>query len=196
VPARSISTKRGDDGSTGLLYGGRVRKDSARIECNGAVDEAQAAIGLARAHLGDSAVPGRSTVRGGGPSGSVSEFLLAVERDLWVLMAEVATAPRNRRKLVPGASLVTAEMVDRLETKVHELEAAGAVPTEFVVPGENLPSAALDVARTVVRRAERLAVGARIAEDSQVVPYLNRLSDALWLLARAVEGRHVSARGT
>ena len=116
----SISTKRGDDGTTGLLYGGRVRKDSRRIEANGAVDEAQAALGLGRAELR------------GGP---LDAELLAIERDLWVLMAEVATAPRNRRKLAEGVSAVSAEMVDRLERRVHELEREGAVPAEFVVPG-------------------------------------------------------------
>jgi cob(I)alamin adenosyltransferase len=186
VATSSISTKRGDKGTTGLFYGGRVPKDSARIECNGAVDEAQAALGLARAHLAEAMSHGRD----------IAGELLSVERELWVLMAEVATAPRNRRKLVPGASIVTAEMVDALESRVHELEAAGAMPSEFVVPGENVASAALDVARTVVRRAERLAVRARLGEDSHVVPYLNRLSDLLWLFARVAEDRHVTARGT
>lgn len=182
----SIATKKGDGGTTGLLYGGRVRKDSARIDCNGAVDEAQAAIGLARALLGSR-----------DPSGPewVSELLVAVERDLWVLMAEVATAPRNRAKLTAAASLVTPHMVDALEARVHEIEESVAMPAEFVVPGEDISSAALDVARTVVRRAERLAVRAAVAPDSQVVPYLNRLSDLLWLLARAVEGHHLTARG-
>lgn len=184
MAARSISTKRGDSGTTGLLYGGRVRKDSARIECNGAVDEAQAALGLARAHLAAQGSSGEG----------LDVLLVALERDLWILMAEVATAPRNRHKLVPGSSLVIAAMVDAAEAKVHELEAAGAIPTDFVVPGEDLASAALDVARTVVRRAERLAVRAGLAQDSQVVPYLNRLSDLLWLLARHVESRHVTAR--
>ncbi|MGH9303212.1 MAG: cob(I)yrinic acid a,c-diamide adenosyltransferase [Acidimicrobiales bacterium] len=201
--ARSISTKRGDDGTTGLLYGGRVPKTSARIECNGAVDEAQAAIGLARAQL---AVATRSRPLAGIPD--IGELLVSIERELWVLMAEVATAPRNRRKLVAGSTLITREMVDRLEAHVHELEAAEAMPAEFVVPGEDVPSAALDLARTVVRRAERLA--ARIASSatesgapgpgapgpgaSEVVAYLNRLSDLLWLLARFVEEGHRTAR--
>ena len=182
----SISTKRGDDGTTGLLYGGRVRKDSARIECNGAVDEAQAVLGLARGHL----------IGVGGEMDGTASLLLLLERELWVLMAEVATAPRNRRKLVAGTSLVTAEMVQAIEDRVHALEESGAIPAEFVVPGGDVPSAALDLARTVVRRAERLAVRAAIADGSQVVPYLNRLSDLLWLLARSVERHHVTARGT
>lgn len=175
----SISTRRGDDGTTGLLYGGRVRKDSLRIDANGVIDEAQAALGLARAE-----------VRGS----QLDEELIGLERGLWVLMAEVATAPRNRRKLVAGTTLVSREMVDALERRVHELEASGAVPSEFVVPGQTRSSGALDVARTVVRRAERLAVGLRLGEDSQVVPYLNRLSDLCWLLARSEEREHLRAR--
>jgi cob(I)alamin adenosyltransferase len=178
--AVSISTKRGDDGSTGLLYGGRVQKDSTRIEANGAIDEAQAALGLARAE-----------VRGS----ELDDELVGLERGLWVLMAEVATAPRNRSKLTPGATLVTVEMVEALERRVHELEAAGAVPSEFVVPGQSRVAAALDVARTVVRRAERLAVSLRSDAQSQVVPYLNRLSDLCWLLARSQEQEHLAARG-
>ena len=110
-------------------------------------------------------------------------------------MAEVATAPRNRGKLAPGVTLVTGDMVDGLERRVHELEAAGAVPAEFVVPGQNRAGAALDLARTFVRRAERLAVALRPAEGSQVVPYLNRLSDLCWLLARSSEHEHLTSRG-
>ena len=120
---------------------------------------------------------------------------MALERGLWVVMAEVATAPRNRRKLVPGSTLVTGEMVDALEKRVHSLEASGAVPAEFVVPGQSRLSAALDLARTVVRRSERLAVGLDLGEGSHVVPYLNRLSDLCWLLARAEEQEHLTARG-
>jgi cob(I)alamin adenosyltransferase len=186
----SISTKRGDSGTTGLLYGGRVRKDSGRIECNGAVDEAQAALGYARAVV-------RAT-GAGGPADLSPEaldgLLVSVERDLWILMAEVATSERHRPKLTAGTSLVTLEMVEALTDRVHALEALQVMPKEFVVPGENLASAALDVARTVVRRAERLAVGARLGESSAVVPYLNRLSDLCWLLARAVESEHLAAR--
>ncbi len=176
----SISTKRGDDGTTGLLYGGRVRKDSQRIDANGVIDEAQAALGLARAEV---------------PGSKLDDELIGLERGLWVLMAEVATAPSNRRKLTPGVTLVTAEMVDALERRVHELEASGAVPSEFVVPGQSRAGAALDLARTIVRRAERLAVALRLGEGSQVVPYLNRLSDLCWLLARAEEREHLTSRG-
>ncbi len=100
----TIATKRGDAGKTSLLYGGRVRKDSARVECNGAVDEAQSALGLARAFIiraGEAAGPP--------PFGTeaIVEMIVGIERDLWVLMAEVATAPAHRRKLVAEQSLVT-----------------------------------------------------------------------------------------
>ncbi len=150
------------------------------MQINGAVDEAQAAIGMARAE----AVPG-------------SEFdveLVGLERDLYVLMAEVATDEANRDRLVPGASLVTPEMVAALEARIDELLAGFELPAEFVVPGTNRMSACLDVARTVVRRAERLAVTDPVP-GSEVVRYLNRLSDLLWTMARWAEGdRHLLAR--
>ena len=162
-------TRKGDDGTTGLLYGGRVRKDAPTIEANGAVDEEQAFIGLARAEV----------ARGS----EVDVILTGAEHDLWVLMAELATAPGNRHKLTPGTSLVTAEMVTRLETVVDGLAGRFEAPREFVIPGQARLPALLDVARTVVRRAERLALAAA-APDSHVVPYLNRLSSLLWVMAR------------
>jgi cob(I)alamin adenosyltransferase len=176
-----IYTRKGDTGTTGLLYGGRVPKDSAVIEANGAVDEAQAAIGVARAEA---------------EAGSeLDDILVAVERDLWVLMAEVATEEKNRAKLVAGATLVTAEMVERLERAIDEVTARFDMPTEFVVPGQNPVSAALDVARTAVRRAERRVLSVA-RQGSSVLAYLNRLSDLLWALARWQEGEHLLARST
>ncbi|HXQ75490.1 MAG TPA: cob(I)yrinic acid a,c-diamide adenosyltransferase [Acidimicrobiales bacterium] len=176
-----IYTRKGDDGTTGLLYGGpRVSKSSAVIEANGVVDEAQAVIGVARAE----ALPG----------GELDALLIGVERDLWVLMAEVATAPANRRKLVAGTSLVTPEMVAALEGRIDELNERFEMPTEFVVPGQNRVAALLDVARTVVRRGERLVVTAMADLDTQVGPYLNRLSDLLWTMARWQEGEHLLSR--
>ena len=176
-----IYTRKGDDGTTGLLFGGRVPKDAPGIELNGAVDEAQAAMGLARAE----AVPGSD----------LDDLLLGLERDLYVLMAEVATATANRHKLTAGASLVTAEMVGALESHIDALSERFEMPKEFVVPGQNRASAALDVARTVVRRAERDLVRApTVPPDSHVGPYLNRLSDLLWTMARWQEGEHVQSR--
>jgi len=168
-----IYTKTGDEGTTGLYYGGRVRKDSAPIETNGVVDEAQAALGLARAESD--------------PGSELNERLTALERELYVLMAEVATAPGNRHKLKAGASLVTEQMVLALEHGIDELRDRPDMPSDFTVPGENRCAAALDFARTIVRRAERLAVTDPV-EGSYVIPYLNRLSDLLWAMARWQEG--------
>lgn len=168
-----IYTRKGDDGTTGLLYGGRVAKSSPRPEAYGQVDEAQAAIGLARAHA----------ERGG----ELDDLLVGLERDLWVLMADLATDPANRHKLVAGQSLVDRTMVTRLEALIDELETRFAMPTEFVVPGETVVAAHLDLARTVVRRAERVAVTAA-PESTDALAYLNRLSDLLWVLARWQEG--------
>jgi len=175
-----IYTKRGDDGTTGLLFGGRVAKSSKRIELNGAVDEAQAALGVARAETADAS--------------ELDALLVGLERDLWVLMAEVATSPSNRRKLVANTSLVTLEMVEALEARIDELTEKTVMPKEFVVPGQNRCSAALDVARTVIRRAERVAAS-QPQKGSLVVPYLNRLSDLVWTIARWQEGAdHLTAR--
>ena len=179
-----LYTGAGDDGTTGLLFGGRVRKDSAIPEACGAADEAQACIGLARAE---------ARVAGGERSDELDGILTEVERDLWVLMAELATAPDNRDKLVEGKTAVTVDMVARLESLVDDVGARFEPPREFVVPGQDRLSALLDVARTVVRRAERAAT-AVAADDSQVVPYLNRLSSLLWALARWVEGDALAAR--
>jgi cob(I)alamin adenosyltransferase len=172
-----ITTKKGDDGTTGLLYGGRVRKDSELPVAYGTVDEAQAAIGLARAEAGP---------------GQLNSWLVAIERDLWVLMAELATEIENRAKLTPGQSAVTAGMVDALETLQDEIGDLFDPPTEFVVPGETKVAALLDVARTVVRRAERVSLAAA-PPPSRVVPYLNRLSDLLWTMARWQEGASLTA---
>ena len=171
MTAPRIYTRKGDDGTTGLLFGGRVRKDDAAPMAYGAVDEAQAAIGLARAEA----------------TGPLHEVLTQLCRDLYVCMAELATAPENRSKLEAGRTLVTSEMVSALEPLIDEAMGRFPMPTDFVVPGGNRLSAALDVARTVVRRAERAAIGTA-PSGSHAVAYLNRLSDLLWALARAEEG--------
>ena len=173
-----IYTRKGDDGTTGLLFGGRVRKDADAPRAYGAVDEAQAAIGLARAEADP----------------ELDDLLVRVCHDLYVCMAELATLPENRSKLEPGRQQVTTEMVAALEPMIDDVIGRFAMPTDFVIPGGSRTSAALDVARTVVRRAEREALGVA-AEGSSVVPYLNRLSDLLWALARWQEGeRHVLAK--
>ncbi len=173
-------TGKGDDGTTGLLYGGREPKSSPRFDAVGDVDEAQAAIGVARA--------------GADRGGELDLVLTAIQRDLWVLMAELATSGANRDKLVRDGSLVTDEMVARLESVIDDVAARFDLPAEFVVPGEDPLSSALDVARTVVRRAERSSAAVADAASS-VIPYLNRLSSVLWTLARWVEGEPRRARG-
>ena len=179
-----IYTRKGDDGTTGLLYGGRVPKDGPAPTAYGAVDEAQSAIGLARAEV--NADPA-------GSPGELGQILLGIERDLWVLMAELATDADNHAKLTPGQSLVTPDMVAALESLIDEVSADFEPPTEFVVPGETRVAALLDVARTVVRRAERDAVPVA-APGAHALPYLNRLSDLLWTLARWQEGTSLATR--
>jgi cob(I)alamin adenosyltransferase len=108
-------------------------------------------------------------------------------------MAELATLPENRSKLTEGETLVTEAMVVRLEGLIDDIAERFDAPTEFVIPGGNRVAAALDLARTITRRAERVALGAAV-EGSQVVPYLNRLSDLAWVLARWQEGESVPSR--
>jgi cob(I)alamin adenosyltransferase len=183
--AMRITTKRGDDGTTGLFHGGRVRKDSELPTAYGAVDEAQAFLGLARAEA----------AQAGGGGAELDDLLTRLCRDLYVLMAELATLPENRARLDPGSTLVTEDMVSALEEVMDGLAAHFEPPTAFVVPGEDRVAALLDVARTVVRRAERHSLVA-VAEASQVVPYLNRLSDLLWTMARWQESTSLLARDT
>lgn len=171
-----IYTRRGDDGTTGLLYGGRVPKTAAVIAANGAVDEAQAALGVVRAEV----------ERGS----ELDELLVTLERDLYVAMAELATAPANRHKLQDGRSRVHAPMIADLEARIDELTGRFPPLTDFVVPGHDRVSALLDVARTAVRRAERAVLAAEAGPDdgppadSLVAAYLNRLSDLVWTMAR------------
>ena len=172
-----VYTRRGDDGSTDLFGGGRVSKDDPRPEAYGHVDEAQAAIGLARAAATD----------------DLAELLVGLEADLWLVMAELVTNPERLHLLEAGTGRPTTTIVDRLEELIDDVSARFDPPSEFVVPGEAEVAARLDMARTVCRRAERAAVGVAAAA-SAVVPYLNRLSDLLWTLARWQEGTSRSAR--
>ncbi len=174
-----VYTRAGDDGTTGLFYGGRVAKDSELPRAYGSVDEAQAVMGVARVAAG--------------PGSEVDTMLINLMKDLWVLMAELATLPTNRSKLIPGQTSVAPEMVTKLEHMIDSLDERFEPPNEFVVPGGNEVAVWLDVARTVVRRAERHALSAA-APPSQVVPYLNRLSDLLWTMARWQEGTSLKVR--
>lgn len=180
-----IYTRKGDAGDTGLLFGGpRVSKASPRAEAAGSVDEAVAALGLARAML---------------PADHpLAVTLIRLQKELFVVGAEIATHENRRARLKPGTSLVTEEMVTALEREIDALTDANPMPAEFVVPGESQPGAALDLSRSVTRGAERRAVALAEAghlPDSQVGPYLNRLADLLFVMARVADGGFRPVRG-
>jgi cob(I)alamin adenosyltransferase len=183
----AVATRRGDDGTTGLLFGGdRIAKDDPRTEAYGTIDEAVAALGVARAQLGVKRRIGQLSAG----FGELPAILLRLQRELFVAAAELATRPEAWDRQQDGVSRVSAEMVDGLETMLREAEAHIVMPTEFVVPGETVVSATLELARTIVRRAERRVVtlGAEgLIPGRHLLPYLNRLADLLWVLARAAE---------
>ena len=227
-----VATGRGDDGTTGLLYGGhRIRKDDLRTEAYGTIDEAVAALGLARAHLAtavqDDADAARRRALHTGACAAVSPelarsnaartdavlahaalaegaerraeiataaelvaLILRFQRELFVAAAELATNPDAWDRLVDGTTRVSDAMVAGVEAVLLDCEARILMPREFVVPGETLASAALELARTILRRAERRAVAldaAGLVPGRHLVRYLNRLADLLWVLARAAE---------
>ena len=177
----SIATKTGDQGTTSLLFGKRVSKTDPRIACNGAVDELNAALGLARASLKGSL---------GAPF--ITEPLKAIQKELIVLMGEIAVAPEDRERHRNSTfGVVTPEKVDALSARVADLEQNHQIEFHrWATPGDSLGSATLEVARTACRRAERHVVGLRESDETlsvEIVRYLNRLSDLLWLWARWVE---------
>jgi cob(I)alamin adenosyltransferase len=178
-----IYTKKGDDGTTGLLFGGdRVSKADVRTDAYGTTDEAISALGLARAAIGNAT--DRTEAR-------LDELILRLQRELFVVGAELATHLENRDRLTDGVSRVTPEMVAVLEGEIDDLETLVEQPKEFVLPGESMTGAALDLARTTIRRAERRCVALAAdggLPDSQVLPYLNRLADLLFVMARAADG--------
>jgi cob(I)alamin adenosyltransferase len=172
----SIVTKTGDQGTTGLMYNRRVSKCHPRVEAYGAVDEINAAIGMARATA---------------EKDFVRDNLLMIQSDLVVLMGELATLPEDLARYVKdGFSLVTPELTAKLEKVVAEIEAQKIAYKGWATPGATVHAAALDVARTVCRRAERrvcVLEEAKQLHNEEIIIYLNRLSDLLWLLARWVE---------
>ncbi len=167
-----IYTKKGDAGETSLLFGGRVSKADPRCEAYGTIDQAVSAMGLARA---------LSKER------RVGEMLLHVQREMFTVGAELATDPENYQLLQENFGTVTSDMVDRLEAFIDELDAQVDLPRAFVVPGASVGSGALDLARAMLRAGERRVVDiqrAGLPANPEVLRYLNRLSDLLFMMAR------------
>jgi cob(I)alamin adenosyltransferase len=168
-----IYTRKGDDGTTGLWYGGRVQKSDARPEAYGSVDEAASELGVCRAKARDNQ--------------ELYDDILRMQNDLFIAGAELATAPEAAQRLEAGVSKVTPEMVDHLETVIDRYMERVNLPPKFVIPGGTELSAHLDVARTAIRRAERRVSTMRESgqlPDDTVLRYLNRASDAVYAMAR------------
>ena len=185
--ASAVATKKGDDGTTGLLFGGdRIPKDDLRTEAYGTLDETVAALGLARAEL-----DARRRLGALPPAlAEIEPLVLRIQRELFVAGAELAANPVAWGRLQDGTTRVSAAMVSGVEAVLADYEARIAFPKEFVVAGETRTSAALELARTIVRRAERRAVTldrAGLVPGPHLLAYLNRLADLLWVLARAAE---------
>ena len=173
----SIVTKTGDKGETSLMYGRRLSKSDPRVDAYGCVDELTAALGLARSVATDK---------------FVLEQIFSAQKDLVVIMGELATAPADReRYLKDGFHLTTADMVDRISAVIFDLEKDPSLyPKDWVIPGGTPVSAALDFARTTCRRAERHTAAFSAAQEDlnpEILRYLNRLSDLCWVLARYAE---------
>jgi cob(I)alamin adenosyltransferase len=179
----SIVTKTGDKGETSLMYGRRLSKADPRVDAYGCVDELSAALGLARSVASDK---------------FISDQIFAVQKDLVVVMGELATAPVDReRYLKDGFHLTTSELVDRITAVIFDLEKDQSLyPKDWVIPGGTLVSAALDFARTTCRRTERRIATFSAGEDEfnpEILRYLNRLSDFCWILARCAEKRSLTS---
>ena len=171
--APKVYTRYGDEGETGLLYGGRVSKTDPRTEAYGTIDEAVSAIGLGRAHSSDP---------------RVCEVAIQLQRELFTVGAELATDVKKFDTFTKHFEPVTASMVEDLEATIDQLDESVELPPAFVIPGASPASAAFDVARSTLRTAERRTVALRDAgqlrEGSEVLRYLNRAADLLFMLAR------------
>lgn len=175
-----IYTKKGDDGTTGLLYGGRVSKADLRTEVYGTLDETVSALGLARA---------------AGLVMRVEDIVVRIQREMFLVGAQLATSADNQDKLQEGISKVSPVMTEQAERDIDSLLEEHPLPQEFILPGALLSSAGLDVARSTVRRAERQAVALDregLVADPEILRYLNRVSDLLFACARYEE----ASRGT
>jgi len=169
-----IYTRKGDDGTTSLWYGGRVAKTDARTEAYGSIDEAGAALGVARSLCGPS-------------QEELAADILGLQRDLFVAGAELATAPDAESRLEDEVSRITDEMADGLEPTIDRYMDRVELPPKFVIPGGTTLSSQLDVARTAIRRAERRVVALKQAGElpsQAVLRYLNRASDLAFAMAR------------
>lgn len=167
-----VTTGTGDTGYTGLIGEQRVPKYDLRPDTFGTVDEATSALGLARAVAQDQ---------------RVKDLIFHIQQELYLLMGELATPPENYEKM---GLRMTAEHVRWLEQQEEELKREVEIPNKFVIPGDTLDGAALDLARTIIRRAERMAVKLlheKVIQNIEVVRYLNRLSDLIFILARFIE---------
>jgi cob(I)alamin adenosyltransferase len=181
----SIATKTGDEGETSLMYGRRVPKTDQRVDAYGCVDELNSALGLARASARDS---------------FLTEQILAVQKELVLVMGELATAGEDvERYLKDGFQQTSPAMTDRLTAGVDDLEEKLGKFKHWSVPGKTMDSATLDLARTVCRRAERRVAALMEADgkfNREILRYLNRLSDLCWLLARYAEQRSTESQFT
>lgn len=169
---KKVYTKFGDSGETSLLYGGRVSKNSPNTEAYGITDEAVSVMGLARAFTNDP---------------KVNDLLRQLQRELFTIAAELATDPDKYELFQQHFKPVTEEMVESLEAAIDSLEEEFEMPNVFILPGGSQASAAIDLARCVIRTAERRVVA--IAEqggltNGLIMTYLNRLGDLLFVLAR------------
>ena len=188
LPPSKVATGKGDEGTTGLLFGGnRISKDDVRTEAYGTVDEATAALGMARAEL---------IGLGGAGIAALDETILSIQRDLFVVGAELATNPDAWERLIEGRTKVSPNMLARINALLVTTEAAIVFPKDFVIPGSSKASSAIELARTIIRRAERWCVTLGregLLPGDHLLAYMNRLADLLWLLARQAEKLEASA---
>ena len=188
LPPSKVATGKGDEGTTGLLFGGnRISKDDVRTEAYGTVDEATAALGMARAEL--------IGLSGAGIA-ALDETILSIQRDLFVVGAELATNPDAWSRLEEGRTKVSPKMLARINALLATTEAAIVFPKDFVIPGSSKASSAIELARTIIRRAERWCVTLGregLLPGEHLLAYMNRLADLLWLLARQAETLEASA---
>ena len=169
---KRLYTKFGDQGDTSLLYGGRVSKNSLHTEAYGITDEAVSAMGLARAVSEDQ---------------RVRDVLRDLQRELFTIAAELATEPDKYELFQQHFEPVTEEMVERLESTINSLEEDVEMPNVFILPGGSPASAAIDLARCIIRTAERRVVALKEAgqlTNDLVITYLNRIGDLLFVVAR------------